>query len=307
MMRIYLRVATLFLLLMGLTACKHKDLCYNHPHFYTIRVIFDWSKIHNHDKPEGMRVVFYPTDDENNTWIFDFPGGKDGVIKLPENSYHVICFNYDTDGMVWKEEGSYSLFTADTHDVTSPDSRTMAAPPPWLCGDHIDEITIKDIPPGSEKTILLTPVNMVCRYTYEVNGIRGLERVTDMRAALTGMSGSLNMSGDCLPADLSESLLFNGNISKSQITGGFYTFGHSVVEGETNVFRLYLKNRSGSLSVLEQDVSDQIRKAPVTGHIGDVHLVIDFDYEVPYEPGGDNTGFDVDVDDWIDENTDIIL
>ena len=82
-----------------------------------------------------MRVVFYPTDDESNTWIFDFPGGEDGEVELPENDYRVICFNYDTDGMVWKENGSYTLFTADTRDVRSPDNRTMAVTPPWLCGD----------------------------------------------------------------------------------------------------------------------------------------------------------------------------
>ena len=226
---------------MGLTACEHKDLCYDHPHFATVRVVFDWTKISNHDKPEGMRVVFYPTDDESNTWIFDFPGGEDGEVELPENDYRVICFNYDTDGMVWKENGSYTLFTADTRDVQSPDNRTMAVTPPWLCGDHIDEVILKDIPGGSAEIVRLTPVNMVCHYTYEVNGLRGLDRVADLRAALSGMSGSLNMSGDSLPAGLSESLLFDGMVSRNQIIGGFYTFGHSALEGEPNVFRLYLK------------------------------------------------------------------
>ena len=49
----------------------------------TVRVVFDWTKISNHDKPEGMRVVFYPTDDESNTWIFDFPGGEGGGSGAP--------------------------------------------------------------------------------------------------------------------------------------------------------------------------------------------------------------------------------
>ena len=73
---------------------------------------------------------------------------------------------------------------------------------------------------------------MVCHYTYEVNGLRGLDRVADLRAALSGMSGSLNMSADSLPAGLSESLLFDGMVSRNQIIGGFYTFGHSALEGE---------------------------------------------------------------------------
>ena len=33
---------------------------------------------------------------------------------------------------------------------------------------------------------------------------------------------------------------------------------------------------SGSMSVLEQDVSDQVHDVPVAGHIGDVHLVLNF-------------------------------
>lgn len=78
-------------------------------------------------------------------------------------------------------------------------------------------------------------------------------------------------------------------------------------KGEPNVFRLYLKNRSGSMSVLEQDVSGQVHDVPVVGHVGDVHLVLNFDYEVPSEPGSDGAGFDVDVDDWDDVNMDIVL
>lgn len=306
MKRIWFGVVFLFLL-MGLMACEHKELCYGHPHFATVRVVFDWTKISNHDKPEGMRVVFYPVDDESNAWIFDFPEGKDGKIEIPENDYRVICFNYDTDGMVWMESGSYTLFTADTRDTNSPDGKQMAVTPPWLCGDHIDEISLIDIPEGTERVVRLVPVNMVCHYTYEVNGIRGLERLVDLRAALSGMSGSLNMAADCLPADLSESLFFGGMVSQNQIVGGFYTFGYSALDGQPNVFRLYLKNRSGSMSVLEQDVSDQVHDVPVVGHVGDVHIVLNFGYEIPSEPGSDGAGFDVDVDDWEDINVDIIL
>ena len=306
MKQIWFGLVSVFLL-MGLMACEHKDLCYNHPHFATVRVMFDWTKISNHDKPDGMRVVFHPIDDESNTWIFDFPGGEEGRVEIPENDYRVVCFNYDTDGMVWKENDSYTLFTADTRDVKSPDGKQMAVTPPWLCGDHMDEVCLKDIPAGTERVIRLTPVNMVCHYTFEVNGIRGLERVADMRAALSGMSGSLNMAADSLPAHLSESLLFGGVISQDRIIGGFYTFGYSVLDGQSNVFRLYLKNRSGSIHVVEQDVTDQIRNVPTVGHVADVHIVLDLDYEVPSETIGGDGGFDVDADDWDDVNIDIVL
>lgn len=54
-------------------------------------------------------------------------------------------------------------------------------------------------------------------------------------------------------------------------------------------------------------MSGQVHDVPVVGHVGDVHLVLNFDYEVPSEPGSDGAGFDVDVDDWDDVNMDIVL
>ena len=42
--------------------------------------------------------------------------------------------------------------------------------------------------------------------------------------------------------------------------------------------------------VLEQDVSGHVHDVPVVGHVGDVHLVLNFDYEVPSEPGSDGAG-----------------
>ena len=181
-------ILVLVLLLAGTTACEHKDLCYAHPHFATIQVVFNWDKISDRDKPEGMRVVFFPKNKKGDTWTFDFPGGKDGRIEIPENDYHVICFNYDTDGMIWVDEGDFTLFTADTRDAQSPDGMQMSVTPPYLCGDHITDISLKDIPKGTERVVPLTPVSMVCRYTYEVNGIRGLERVEYGRRPPAGES-----------------------------------------------------------------------------------------------------------------------
>ena len=91
---------------------------------------------------------------------------------------------------------------------------------PLVLSDYLSLIhifSLKDMPGVSAKIVRLTPVNMVCHYTYEVNGLRGLDRVAYLRAALSGMSGSLNMSADSLPAGLSESLLFDGMVSRNQI------------------------------------------------------------------------------------------
>ena len=167
--------------------------------------------------------------------------------------------------------------------------------------------------------ITLYPARMVSRYTYEVNGIKNLERVADIRASLSGMSGSLLMAEDKLPDGISENLFFGGEIVGNQIKGGFYTFGYCQSLESPQVFKLYLKSRDGKVYVLEQDVSTQIHSVPVRGHIGDVHLIINLNFDVPEikndgegggGSGGNNTsggaGFDVGVDDWADVNEDII-
>lgn len=176
-----------------------------------------------------------------------------------------------------------------------------------MCGDDLSDIRLKGIPAGTEVTVPIVPKNRVCRYTYEVNGIRNLSRVTDVRASLSNMASSLLMAGDRLPEELSESLLFGGTLSDKQVKGGFYTFGYCQEGSQPNMFKLYLKNRNGGMYVLEQDVSQQILDIPISGHLADVHLVIHLDYDILDNPGEGGTGFEVDVDDWCDVNEDIKL
>ena len=33
------------LALLAMTACEHKELCYEHPHVGFVRVLFDWSQL----------------------------------------------------------------------------------------------------------------------------------------------------------------------------------------------------------------------------------------------------------------------
>ena len=325
----------LFSLLSILSSCNHKELHYEeNAQFRLLKVAFDWSLLSDHEKPEGMRVIFFPKDGKSEPWIFDFPKGETRQIELPENDYGVISMNYDTNGIVWKNPNSYLDFTADTRDTKSPDGEQASLTPSWLCGDHIDWVSVNashtaassenaesnaassESSENGVQVITLYPKSMVCRYTYEVNGIRKLERIADIRASLSGMSGSLLMASDRLPYSLSERLLFGGDVIANQLRGGFYTFGctQGGAQGGTqgssapNLFKLFIRSKSGKLHVLEQDVSVQVHSVPVVGHVGDVHLVINIDFEIPDEGGGGSgggAGFDVGVDNWGDVNVDI--
>ena len=313
-----IQVLSLMLFLLILSSCEHKEFRYVTSSFRSLRVEFNWERYEDFQKPEGMRVIFFPKDGTSEPWIFDFPNGEGRQIELPENEYRVICYNYDTSGISWENPNSFVEYLAKTRSVLAPDSVKASTTPSWLCGDHINWVSLQNIPEGTEKVITLYPVRMVSRYTYEVNGIRNLERVADIRASLSGMSGSLLMAEDRLPDGVSENLFFGGEISGHQIKGGFYTFGYCQDIASPQVFKLYLKCRNGMVIVVEQDVSAQVHSVPIKGHIGDVHLIINFKFhfDIPkFENegggggGGNNSsggaGFDVGVDDWGDVNVDI--
>lgn len=318
--------------------------------------------------PEGMRVIFFPKDtrdakDSNNLkdaknskdssnnrdgaaepWIFDFPYGEGRQIELPFNDYSVICFNNDADGIIWENSESYSRFSASTKIVETPDGNRACLTPPWLCGDHIGLVSIRNT--DSVQVITLHPKMKVSRYTFEVNGIRKLEHVTAIRASLSEMSEKKVMAemqekkvlaeNDSIQekqsaeekqlaseGNLSESsslLLFGGEVSGKQLKGDFYTFGYNPSSNAPIIFKLYIRSRSGKTHVLQQDVTEQIRIAEgnasrqqTSGRpntLADVHLVLNLDFEIPEEAGGGSSGgagFDVGVDDWGDINEDIHL
>lgn len=308
------------LLILLLPACEHKDLCFEHPHYSSVRVTFAWDGIAGYDRPEGMRVVFYPEKGGDN-WTFDFPGGDSRAIRLPEGDYRVACFNYDTEMIDWKNKDDHSTFMADTREVNSPDKTLARVTPDYLCGDNVEDFSLKASATGGEALLALHPRTMVCRYTYEVNGLRNLGQIADIRAGLSGMSGSLHMTSGRTSADTSESLLFGGAVSGEQVKGGCYTFGISGKAGEHRIFKLYVKNRSGGMQTLKEDVTDLVDEVSVIGSFMDVHIVIDLDYDISgIQPGsgevgndgggggnGNGAGFEVGADDWNDVNKDIFL
>lgn len=197
-----------------LISCEHKDLYYpDSSPFRSLQVKLQWKHLEGHDMPEGMRVIFFPKDardtrdakdsnhlkdakdskDSSNNrdgeaepWIFDFPYGEGRQIELPFNDYSVICFNNDADGIIWENPESYSRFSASTKIVETPDGNRACLTPPWLCGDHIGLVSIRNT--DSDQVITLHPKMEVSRYTFEVNGIRKLEHVTAIRASLSEMS-----------------------------------------------------------------------------------------------------------------------
>ena len=102
MSRIRIQALSLMLFLLILSSCEHKEFRYVTSSFRSLRVEFNWERYEDFQKPEGMRVIFFPKDGTGDPWIFDFPNGEGRQIELPENEYRIICYNYDTSGIYWE-------------------------------------------------------------------------------------------------------------------------------------------------------------------------------------------------------------
>lgn len=310
-MKLHALTLCLLAALCSLCSCEHKELCYDHPHSASVRVTFDWSEVGAHALPEGMRVAFYPVQG-GSPWIFDCPGGRDRIVEIPEGEYLALCYNNDTEDIVWSNSDMYDSFTAGTWGAEAPDGTPCRLTPDWICGDHCAGVVdLEDLPQGTETEVPFTPVPMVCTCTFEVNGIRGLQYISGIQCTLSEMVGSLRMADDDFPGNMPETLLFSGKTEGGQIKGGFYTFGprdRDRDDERAHVFTLFLKSRKGKLHVLEADVTEQIHRVPSEGRLHNIHLIIDFDYDIPEEPiGGDDSGFDPGADEWDDDNQDIVL
>lgn len=299
----YFMLLNIFFVTLLFASCTHKELCYNHNHFTKVRVAFDWNDYDTEHRPSGMRVVFYPITG-GESWIFDFARSDGGIVEIPQNSYNVICYNNDTDGIIFRSENNYSKFSATTKNISTPDGNNAFKTTDFLCGCNKEGVNLENLPEGVETVVTLYPKRMVCRYTYTVRGIKNLSNIVDLRACLSGMSGSVVMAEDILPAGDSNTLLFGGSVKDNLIKGSFYTFGYN---SNPNIFTLYIKAKDGKVYPLECNVTEQILKVERKGHIADVDLLIEFDFIVPGGESGGGAGFDVDVSDWNDVNEEIYV
>lgn len=298
------------LALFAFASCEHKELCYSHPHEAALRVCFDFAASGLPDgQTRSMRVHFYPANGKE-PYTFDFPKGKSRTVSLPTGNYRAVCFNNDTQYIDWQGEQQAQSLLATTEQVKTPEGTEAYSTPDRLMGSSLEQVHIEP-ENGTEQVVTFTPTPKVCRYSFEVHGIKEVQYITDMRVCLSGMSGQLLMFSDSFPPHTDDdTLLASGDLKDGLCTGAFYTFGHATESGTQNLFTLYVKNRKDKVQKAVADVTEQVWSVPTTGHLADVHLVIRIDLTIDNDkPGGSGSGagFEVGVDNWGDIHEDIIL
>lgn len=326
----------LLLLLILICSCTHKDLCTHHPHDINVRVNFDWVGAPEAD-PEGMCVLFYPVDG-GQPRRYDLKGTEGGKINITVGEYIVMCYNNDTEGVLFRNPNDFCCHEAYTREGNifesiygngsadpqrkGTDPERVVICPDMMWGSVATEVDITDdgicytctTTRGAdqrmvleEHVITLYPAELTCIYTYEIRNVKNLKHATQMCATISGMSGGINLSTQELNLENITLPLESSFDKVSTITGRFITFGHHEDNDAPHRMELYVWMDDGQKLVYgtngeKFDITDQIHNAPDRHR---VHIVIDgLDLPQPIENGN---GFKPSVDDWDVVEKDIIM
>lgn len=194
-----------------------------------------------------------------------------------------------------------------------------------LTGTHYEHETITgdmDAPQlkvdNTPEDVILTfyPEDMLCAYTYEIRNVKNIEEVKLACASLSGMSGGMTISnGELSKECITLPIPATCDIKEKRITGGFYTFGHHEDNTKEHRMLLYVVNQDEEKfyygDPVDEDkrgenykdlfnVTEQIDTAPNKRR---VHIIIDSLTIKSHI----NEDYVPTVDDWINENHDIIM
>jgi hypothetical protein len=337
-----LHILRIIMALLLFTSCEHKDLCLHHPHATRLKVAFDWSDAPE-ATPRGMCVYFYPIEGGSGS-RFDFNGTEGGYVNLKVGRYRAICYNNDTESVLFHSTDSYTNHGAYTREgnVLEPlygntaqyaprakntENERVVICPDMMWGSIIFDIEVLDngvtytceplynsngnndtrgFVSNDEHIITFYPHEVVCTYTYEIRNVQNLKHVAQMSGTLSSMAGALTFSNEELGREC-VTLPFESTLyDASTVTGQFYTFGHHLDNTLDHRMVFYVVMDDGAKYCFKDT-----ENLNVTQQIHDapnhrhVHLIID-GLELP-QPIENGHGFKPSVDDWGVVEEDIIL
>ena len=318
--------------ILTMTACEHKELCYEHPHTTDVHVVFDWNyapDAEQNNEVEGMCLWFYPMDDDRNPdpIYINLRGMKGGKVEIPTGRYHVLYYNNDYRQVLFRgtdEFYAHECYTRSTN-ILEPingnagsygvprakgtENERVVLVPEMMWGDNAMDVEItensikywfvrdgeKEVTTisNNEKKFTLMPHEQVCEYTYEIINVENLKYVTQLSASISGMSGSVFCAKEELHDECVTLPLEAVSDKVSTITGKFHTFGHHDENDERHILTLYVWYEDGSKYYYDNDVTEQVDNAPDKRN---VHIVVDgLKLPKPIVNGG---GLQPDVTEW---------
>ena len=319
----------------ALTACEHKDLCFNHPEHaarYETRIVAeydltwempgpdgkDWQAEWpdafgmsyaslNPAVPEGLCVNSYGVDGVKLTRHLPASGGK---VEMSPGINSVLMYNDDTEYIIFDDLNSSVSSKASTRsrsragysgnslDPVDEPEKTIT-PPDYLFGHYVREYdqVHSAVVPSIE--VLLRPLVFTYLVRYEFS--HGIEYVGIARGALSGMAESVFLH-DGHTGKERATILYDCTVHDWGIEAVVNSFGvpdypNSSYSRTDGFFGLNLELRlkNGKLLTFDHDVTAQVASQPHGG------VIVVKGLEVSDEDGKESgSGFDVTVDGWGD-------
>ena len=277
-------------LIFMLSSCIHKMISDEDDHAVHLKVSFNWSKSPG-ACPRSMAVFFYSLTD-NKMLRHDFRGCSGGVIRLPRDSYRALCFNTNTEGMIYKNTHSFEDFVITTRETRilssllplvtrgkvpraeNTDDERVALSAHKIWSDKVMMIHAGTMEEnfvraqGDEQEVVFHPQARTRHYTVEVKNIQNMKYNTGFSATLSTISGGYLPGADKLSDELvTVPFEMSSNLEEKAITGSFDTFGCNDIAGSKHYLTVYAVLSDGRQWFYKADVTDQIHEAGDSEHI----------------------------------------
>ncbi len=327
-MKRYLLLLTVMLI--GVTSCEHKDLCYDHrdhAHRYHINVIadyrldweeccggIDWEESWpegylDYDGlrptyPSGLRVVAYNTQGDYNIHNIKPQGG---VVSLYEGVNDLLFYNNDTEYIIFSRTGNGATTRATTRtrtratyepSVYAKEGEPTLSPPDMLFANYYENYYAEKVVEPTDVEVELQPLVFTYKIRYEFKS--GLEYVAMARGALSGMASSVLLNtGET--SDDSATLLFDCEVTDYGVRALVNSFGapgypnpnYPTRADNQHALNLEILLRNGRTIDFDYDVTNQLKSQPHGG------VIVVKDIVISDDDGKQGSGaFDVEVDEW---------
>lgn len=273
------------------TSCIDDDNenCSNGKKMIHLQILPEWEG--QMGLPEGIRVTFYSL--KTHKYVQDNYLAKGGYSDIREGNYQLIMYNNDSEKIRFRNVDTYDAHEAFTNQISRPSYQSPVsgeetyAQPDMLWLDRINEFDIS----SRSAVIRFKPRQMVKLYSGRVE-VEGLEHVQEVRGAVTGIIGSLNLSSG--KSNEPATLFFDAGIRSDSVYFNFRSFGTFYTKSTPIKHYLVLE------FLLPKGIVQ--RNIEITHQMDSLlnggYIKINTEISVPPDTTGTDGGFNANVGDW---------
>lgn len=265
--------------------------------------------------PSLMRCIFY--DHETGAFVTQafLPATGGSVNVMPNRTYDVLVYNFDTESTWIAEENWFNTIYASTSLIpdsfktklktrgSKADEEQIVYDPDHLFVGRVENVFVPSRSVEAPALIInIDAQTVVQTWIVEAKFVTGKENIGSMAGVVTALSEYNRIAGNQKSQEYVSVYFDNQTIDDNGVlTAKFNTFGYTPDNSQKQVLSLVFTDLAGKGYIFNFDVSDQMRnnKDQI------IRILHEFDIPKPITSG--DGGFAPVVDEWDDINTDIII